>query len=141
MEELAITDIIIEDVEFSIDEAINFKISIGDFEPPRENYLFNWDEVSDKYCLGFINLLANKFDIGWNEKSGIKKIDNYTRRVFTPENELLLSLNDEKNDVTLIMGDVEIDKFVTHRATDFGMDKNKILGDGLVSGPTGTADQ
>ena len=29
---------------------------------------------------------------------------------------------------------VEIDEFVTHRSTDFGMDKNKILGDGLVSG-------
>ncbi len=29
---------------------------------------------------------------------------------------------------------VEMDKFVTHRATDFGMDKNKILGDGVVSG-------
>ncbi len=29
---------------------------------------------------------------------------------------------------------VELDKFMTHRATDFGMDKQKILGDGLVSG-------
>lgn len=29
---------------------------------------------------------------------------------------------------------VETDKFVTHRATDFGMDKNKILGDGVVTG-------
>ena len=29
---------------------------------------------------------------------------------------------------------VEIDKLVTHRATDFGMDKNKIPGDGVVSG-------
>jgi len=29
---------------------------------------------------------------------------------------------------------VEIDKFVTHTATDFGMEKNKILGDGLVAG-------
>lgn len=29
---------------------------------------------------------------------------------------------------------VEIDEFVTHRATDFGMDKNKILGDGVVTG-------
>jgi len=29
---------------------------------------------------------------------------------------------------------VELDKFVTHRATDFDMDKNKILGDGVVSG-------
>lgn len=29
---------------------------------------------------------------------------------------------------------VELDKFVTHRATDFDMDKNKIYGDGVVSG-------
>ncbi len=29
---------------------------------------------------------------------------------------------------------VEIDKFLTHRCTDFDMDKNKILGDGVVSG-------
>jgi len=29
---------------------------------------------------------------------------------------------------------VEVDKFVTHRATDFGMEKNKILGDGVVAG-------
>lgn len=29
---------------------------------------------------------------------------------------------------------VEMDKFMTHRATDFNMDKNKILGDGVVSG-------
>jgi propionyl-CoA carboxylase beta chain len=29
---------------------------------------------------------------------------------------------------------IEIDKFVTHTATDFEMDKNKILGDGVVAG-------
>ncbi len=29
---------------------------------------------------------------------------------------------------------VEIDKMVTHRSTDFGMEKNKILGDGVVCG-------
>ncbi len=29
---------------------------------------------------------------------------------------------------------VELDKFVVHSATDFGIDKNKILGDGVVSG-------
>ncbi len=29
---------------------------------------------------------------------------------------------------------VELDKFVTHRSTDFGMDKSKFLGDGVVSG-------
>ena len=34
---------------------------------------------------------------------------------------------------------VEIDKFVTHRCTDFGMARNKILGDGVVTGH-GTVD-
>ncbi|MBU3926580.1 MAG: methylmalonyl-CoA carboxyltransferase, partial [Bacteroidetes bacterium] len=29
---------------------------------------------------------------------------------------------------------VEIDKFVTHRSTDFGMEKTKFLGDGVVTG-------
>jgi propionyl-CoA carboxylase beta chain len=29
---------------------------------------------------------------------------------------------------------VEVDKFVTHRAHDFGIDKNKIMGDGVVAG-------
>ena len=29
---------------------------------------------------------------------------------------------------------VELDKLVTHRSTDFGMEKNKIMGDGVVSG-------
>ncbi|MBN3036726.1 MAG: methylmalonyl-CoA carboxyltransferase [Bacteroidales bacterium] len=29
---------------------------------------------------------------------------------------------------------VEMDRFVTHRSTDFEMDKNKILGDGVVTG-------
>jgi len=29
---------------------------------------------------------------------------------------------------------VELDKFVTHKTTDFGMDKNKFLGDGVVTG-------
>ncbi len=29
---------------------------------------------------------------------------------------------------------VEIDKFITHRCTDFGMEKNKTLGDGVVTG-------
>ena len=29
---------------------------------------------------------------------------------------------------------VELDKFKVHRCTDFGMDKKKILGDGVVTG-------
>ena len=29
---------------------------------------------------------------------------------------------------------VELDKFVTHKCTNFGMDKTKIAGDGIVSG-------
>ena len=29
---------------------------------------------------------------------------------------------------------VELDRFVTHRSTDFGMEKQQILGDGVVTG-------
>ena len=41
----------------------------------------------------------------------------------------------ERIDMLLDKGTfVELDKFVTHRCTNFGMDKNKIPGDGIVSG-------
>lgn len=41
----------------------------------------------------------------------------------------------ERIDLLLDPGSfVEVDKFVTHRAIDFGMDKQKILGDGVVTG-------
>lgn len=41
----------------------------------------------------------------------------------------------ERIDLLLDQGSFqEIGKFVTHRATDFGMDKQKILGDGVVTG-------
>lgn len=41
----------------------------------------------------------------------------------------------ERIDLLLDPGSfVEIDKFVTHRCTDFGMEKKKILGDGVVTG-------
>ncbi len=41
----------------------------------------------------------------------------------------------ERIDLLLEKGSfVELDKFVTHRTTDFGMQKTKILGDGVVTG-------
>ena len=41
----------------------------------------------------------------------------------------------ERIDMLLDKGTfVELDKFVTHRCTNFGMEKNKIPGDGIVSG-------
>ncbi|HUE39485.1 MAG TPA: acyl-CoA carboxylase subunit beta [Candidatus Binatia bacterium] len=41
----------------------------------------------------------------------------------------------ERVDVLLDPGSfVEVDKFKTHRCTDFGMEKRKILGDGVVTG-------
>ena len=41
----------------------------------------------------------------------------------------------ERIDMLLDKGTfVELDKFVTHRCTNFGMEKNKIPGDGVVSG-------
>ena len=41
----------------------------------------------------------------------------------------------ERIDLLLDPGSfVELDRFVTHRATDFGLDEKKILGDGVVTG-------
>ena len=41
----------------------------------------------------------------------------------------------ERLDILLDSGSfVELDRFVTHRSTDFGLDKQKILGDGVVTG-------
>ena len=41
----------------------------------------------------------------------------------------------ERIDMLLDKGTfVELDKFVVHRCTNFGMEKNKIAGDGIVSG-------
>ncbi len=41
----------------------------------------------------------------------------------------------ERLDLLLDPGSfVELDRFVTHRSTDFGLDKKKILGDGVVTG-------
>ncbi len=41
----------------------------------------------------------------------------------------------ERLDVLLDEGSfVELDRFVVHRATDFGLDKEKYLGDGVVTG-------
>src|SRR5437764_1326737 len=41
----------------------------------------------------------------------------------------------ERIDLLLDPGSfVELDRFVVHRCTDFDMDKNKVLGDGVVTG-------
>ncbi len=47
----------------------------------------------------------------------------------------------ERLDVLLDSGSfVELDRFVTHRSTDFGLDRHKVLGDGVVTG-YGTIDR
>ncbi|MBT8396831.1 MAG: methylmalonyl-CoA carboxyltransferase, partial [Gemmatimonadetes bacterium] len=41
----------------------------------------------------------------------------------------------ERLDLLLDEGSfVELDRFVTHRSTEFGLEENKILGDGVVTG-------
>jgi propionyl-CoA carboxylase beta chain len=41
----------------------------------------------------------------------------------------------ERIDLLLEKGSfIEVDKFVTHQCTDFGMEKKKYLGDGVVTG-------
>ncbi len=57
-------------------------------------------------------------------KERIEKQHSYCRLTARERLELLLDRNSF----------VEIDKMVKHRCTDFGMEKNKISGDGVVSG-------
>ncbi len=58
---------------------------------------------------------------------GKERIDKIHKSGRTTARERVKNLLDEGSFV-------ELDKFVTHRATDFNMQENKILGDGVVSG-------
>ena len=67
--------------------------------------------------------LNNKAELG----GGTKRIDK--------QHEVGKLTARERIDLLLEKGSfVELDKFVTHRTTDFGMQNSKILGDGVVTG-------
>mgnify|MGYP002639443458 CR=1 FL=1 len=77
--------------------------------------------------------LKSKIEI-LEEKSKSAELGGGQKRIDKQHNAGRLTAR-ERIDKLLDSGTfVEIDKFVTHRCTDFGMEKNKPLGDGVVTG-------
>lgn len=77
-------------------------------------YLFSWDNIGSVFCWDDIpkknfgrleRYLKRKYDIKWVDKSKIKKIDERTIKVSTKKNSLLLTLNEDKTKVNLIIDD------------------------------------
>lgn len=94
MEELTITNISIEDVEFSIEEAI-------DFLNPTPVEVFNWDEIPEKDDNRFIRFLTPKFGINWIKDAKPEKIDDNTIKLNAVENSLILILDEGTTNLTI----------------------------------------
>ncbi|MCD4668951.1 MAG: hypothetical protein K8S14_00750 [Actinomycetia bacterium] len=134
MEELTITDISYEDVEFSIDEAIEFQnpdpegsfnwddilgkgeMELNKFLTQRYDinyldgvYLFSWDEVPGNDSNELIEFLRQKISFNWVDTAKIEKIDKGKAiRISSLENHFSLILNDEKTKVNLKIDDDRI---------------------------------
>jgi len=68
-------------------------------------YLFSWDDVPGNESPSFINYLKNDMGIDWADNAQIVKInDNETIRVFTSENSLEFTLEDNKSKILTTIG-------------------------------------
>jgi hypothetical protein len=68
-------------------------------------YLFSWDNVPGNESPSFINYLKNDMGIDWADNAQIVKIDdNETIRIFTSENSLELTLEDNKSEILTTIG-------------------------------------
>ncbi len=70
----------------------------------------------------------------FEEKNKIAELGGGVERIERQHNAGRKTARERINDLLDPETFVEVDKFVTHRAHDFGIDKNKILGDGVVAG-------
>ncbi len=77
--------------------------------------------------------LEDKFK-QFEEKNKIAELGGGTERIERQHNAGRKTSRERISDLLDPETFVEVDKFVTHRATDFGIDKNKIMGDGVVAG-------
>jgi hypothetical protein len=77
-------------------------------------YVFSWNEIPGNDTVILIEVLRREFGIDWAKNAKIEKIDNgKTIKVFTETSSLSLKLNDKNNEVTLEIGDVRTNKFIT----------------------------
>jgi hypothetical protein len=68
-------------------------------------YIFCWDNVPGKESQSLISYLKNDLNIDWVDNAQIVKTnDNETIRVFTPENSLELTLEDNKSQILTTIG-------------------------------------
>ncbi len=77
--------------------------------------------------------LEDKFK-AFEEKNKIAELGGGVERIERQHNAGRKTARERINDLLDPETFVEVDKFVTHRAHDFGIDKNKIMGDGVVAG-------
>lgn len=70
----------------------------------------------------------------FEEKNRLAELSGGQERIERQHNAGRKTARERINDLLDTGTFVETDKFVTHRATDFNMQDNKILGDGVVSG-------
>ncbi len=93
------------------------------------NFIFSWDEIHGNDKERLIEFLVKKYCIDWVKKAKIEKIDNgRTIKLYSENNSLSLSLNNEKTRVNLKIDDGgRIDEFAA--TTENG--KLNIYDDGL----------
>ena len=88
----------------------------------KNEYLFNWDEIQgngNDILKKFKDILNQNFAIEWGERADIMKSnDGRTINVFTGNNFLSLSLNNEKTKVYLIIDDVRTYEFIAKTEND-----------------------
>lgn len=94
-------------------------------------YLFSWDEIPGNDSVSLIEILTQKFGIGWVKTAKIEKIDDdKTIKVSTDKNYLSLKLNDKKTEINLEIDDVRTDELVVKkeygRLNIYGRDKRLI---------------
>jgi len=70
----------------------------------------------------------------FEERNNLAELGGGKERIERQHNAGRKTARERLNDLLDKNTFVEVDKFVTHRATDFGIGKNRILGDGVVAG-------
>jgi NDP-sugar pyrophosphorylase family protein len=82
-------------------------------------YLFNWNDVPGNDTERFREFLVDELEMDWAKNGKIEKSDeNKTIKVSHEENFLTLSLNEEKNKVTLKEGNGKTHEYILEKEDD-----------------------
>lgn len=82
-------------------------------------FVFGWDKISEKDNDRLMEYLTKEFDIELVKTAKFERIDNgKTLKVPTPNNVLLLKLNDKKTEVIIEINNIKIGKFIARMEND-----------------------